>query len=191
MAGAIVIATVAAPVFCRLLDFRGCYEAGRAVNMEMEVDAFLCDSIASAEGKLYVQGAGWNTIFSARFPARHARIGIGVLIGVPYTATNEPHEFEVRLEDSDGRRLPIVEAPPGVTSEDGRLYAIGGEFNMGRPPLLPAGDSQMVPLAMNVDGLVFDRPDAYNFVISIDGTEMKRLPIRLQQLAQPGPLAPR
>jgi hypothetical protein len=154
----------------------------------MEIDAFLCDSIASAEGKLYAQGAGWNTIFAQSFPARHSRVGIGVLIRVPYTATNQPHRFEVRLEDSDGHQVAIVAAPPGVPSEDGKLYAIGGEFNVGRPPLLPPGEEQMVPLAMNIDGIEFDHPDAYAFVISIDGSPIERLQLRLQQLANAGPL---
>lgn len=57
----------------------------------MEVDAFLADSIVSAEGKLYVQGAGWNKIQATSFPFRHSRIGIGVIIHVPYTATNQVH----------------------------------------------------------------------------------------------------
>lgn len=152
----------------------------------MEIDAFLCDSIVAAEGKLYAQGAGWNTVFSSNFPARHPRVGIGVLIRVPYTATNQTHQFELHLEDSDGGRIALGEAVPGVPTEDGKVYTITGDFNVGRPPLLPPGEIQMVPLAMNLDGLQFDKPDAYTFNISIDGTELKRLPIRLQHLAQPG-----
>ena len=153
----------------------------------MEVDAFLCDSVVSAEGKLYAQGIGWNIIFSGSFPARHARIGIGVLIRVPYTATNQSHRFELHLENGDGGRVALGDAPPGM-SEDGKLYTIPSDFNVGRPPLLPPGDDQIVPLSMNIDGLQFDSPDSYTFVITIDGTEIKRLPIRLQLLAQPGQL---
>jgi hypothetical protein len=43
-------------------------------------------------------------------------------------------------------------------------------------------------MALNLDGLVFEKPDAYSFVMSIDGTEIKRLPLRLLQLVAPGPL---
>jgi hypothetical protein len=146
----------------------------------VEVDAFLCDSIAAAEGKLYAQGAGWNTIFSPAFPARHTRVGIGVLIRVPYTETNQAHHFEIRLESSDGQPIALGDAPPGSASEDGRLYAVSGEFNIGRPPLIIPGESQMVPLAINLDGLTFARSDSYSFTISIDGTELKRLTLRLQ-----------
>jgi hypothetical protein len=41
---------------------------------------------------------------------------------------------------------------------------------------------------MNLDGLQFDKPDAFSFVITLDGDEVKRLPIRLSQLTVPGPL---
>ena len=32
---------------------------------------------------------------------------------------------------------------------------------------------------MNIDGLVFEKADAYNVVIEIDGDEVKRLAIRV------------
>jgi len=62
------------------------------------------------------------------------------------------------------------------------------QFNVGRPPLLPAGDEQVVPIALTIDGLQFDRPDMFSWVIAIDGTVLKRLPMRVHQLAQLGPI---
>ena len=152
----------------------------------MEVDAFLADSVVAAEGKLYVQGAGWNMVQTASLPTRHSRIGIGVIIRVPYTATNQLHKLEIRFEDSDGNKMPLGEAGP--ESEGDKIYAIGGEFNVGRPPVLLPGEDQIVPIAINVDGLVFDKPDSYSFLISIDGVVIKRLPMRVMQLPQTGPL---
>ena len=43
------------------------------------------------------------------------------------------------------------------------------QFNLGRPPGMPAGDSQLVPLAINFDGLVFHKASMYRWVIEIDG----------------------
>ena len=34
-------------------------------------------------------------------------------------------------------------------------------------------------IALNLDGLVFQKADAYNFVVEIDSEERKRLPIRV------------
>ncbi len=145
----------------------------------MEVDAFVADSVSAVEGKLYALGAGWNGINTTQLPARHARLGIGVIIRVPYTATNEVHRLEVRIDDSDGRCIPIADAPPGAEAVDGKLYTIDGHFNVGRPPQLTPGDDQIVVIAMNIDGLVFEKADAYNVVIEIDGDEVKRLAIRV------------
>jgi hypothetical protein len=148
----------------------------------MELDAFVADSVVAVEGKLYAQGAGWNVINTPQLPIRHARIGLGLIIHVPYTNTNVPHRFDVRLDDSDGGRIALGDAPPGSPTDDGKLYGINGHFTVGRPALLPAGDEQIVVLALNLDGLVFQKADAYNFVVEIDGEERKRLPIRVSQV---------
>jgi hypothetical protein len=47
---------------------------------------------------------------------------------------------------------------------------------VGRPPTLPPGEEQLVALGVNIDGLVFDRADAYRFVIELDGSREKFLP---------------
>ena len=149
----------------------------------MEVDAFLADSVVVAEGKLFVQGAGWNIIWTNAVPARHPRIGIGALIHVPYTATNQLHEFSISLVDQDENKLPVAGTPQGADSSDGPVTELRGQFNMGRPPALTPGDEQFVPLAVNLDGLEFPTANMYSVVISIDGTVMKRLPIRVQLVA--------
>jgi len=156
---------------------------------DMEIEAFLADSVATAEGKLYVQGAAWNVINTAVMPIRQPRIGIGVIIRVPYTATNQPHKFEVYLVDADDKELPLGDASPGTEATDGKIHRLGGQFNVGRPPTLQPGDEQLVALAMNIDGLQFDRADAYRFVIELDGSREKFLPFRVHQVVQPGAVA--
>ena len=147
----------------------------------LDIDAFLADSVDSANGKLYALGAGWNTIVTAVVPARHDRIGIGMLIRVPYTATNQSHQLELRLEDADGAVLPLAEKPGGESGE--KIDKLGASFNVGRPPQLAPGEEQIVALAINIDGLVFEKPERYRFVISIDGTDVKDLGLRI--LSQP------
>lgn len=154
----------------------------------MEIDAFLCDSVVSAEGKLYVQGAGWNTIWAQKFPARHPRVGIGIIVHIPYTATNQVHKLEIRIEDQDGNVMPLGDAAPGTESADGKIRRLGGEFNVGRPPMLPAGDQQVVALAIQVDGLSFEEPNMYNVVIDLDGSEAKRIPMRVGLITSAAPI---
>src|SRR3989475_6410376 len=141
----------------------------------MDVEAFLADSVVVAEGKLYAQGAGWNMINVNVLPAQHDRIGIGLVITVPYTETNQEHAFSLHLETEDGEQLPLGDAPPGMETPDGRIRTIEGVFNMGRPPMLVAGDDQLIPLALNLNGLPFTTAGRYTFVIAVDGEEGKRL----------------
>lgn len=157
----------------------------------MEVDAFIADSAVVAEGKLYVQGAGWNILWANATPVRSSRIGLGVLIHVPFTETNQMHVFTVKIIDQDGNELPISDAPPNAETVDGKIYELKGQFNMGRPPNLTPGDEQIVPLAMNIDGLLLPAPTMYSVVIAIDGNEMKRLPMRIQMVDPQASSSPR
>lgn len=140
----------------------------------MEVTAFLADSVVVADGKLFVQGAGWNIIWVPTFPAQHDRIGVGVLIRVPWTSTNEMHIVGLHLEDGDGRTMPV-----GRSADGEPVMTLGGQFSVGRPPTMPHGDDQIVPIAMNLNGLVFDHPDRYSFVVGLDDVPMARLPFRV------------
>jgi hypothetical protein len=145
----------------------------------VEVDAFLADSVEAIDGKIYALGGGWDVLHGASVPLRHPRIGLAVLVRVPYTATNQEHRVEISLRDADENYLPLVEGP----DPDNTATKIGTAFNIGRPPHLTPGSLQTVPLAMNLDGLVFKEPGNYNFVIEIDGSVEKRLSLRV--ISQP------
>jgi len=150
----------------------------------LEVDAFLADSVVVAEGKLYVQGAGWDTIVAGTFPLKHPRLGIGVVMRVPWMATNQMHKFSVKIVDQDENKMVLGDAPPGSGIEDGKVREIVGQFNLGRPPFLTRGDSQVVPIALNLDGLVFPDANTYSLVISVDDVDLRRLPICVRSVIQ-------
>jgi hypothetical protein len=149
----------------------------------IHVDGFLADSVVTSEGKLYVQGAGWNRISTASFPAVHDRIGIGLLFRYEVDGVGEPHRFELRLEDSKGNELPLGDAPPGTRSP-GKITRIGGEFGAGP---VARGVEQIVPIAVNLNGMAFEGPSSFRFVISVDGVDLKELPFRVEQFAPQRP----
>jgi len=152
---------------------------------EMEGDVFLADSVVVAEGKLYAQGAGWDTIMTNTFPFRQSRIGIGILLRVPWMATNQMHDFTLKIVDPDENPLTIAAAPAGVEVPEGLVKEVRGQFNMGRPPFLAQGDSQVVPIAINLDGLEFTDANSYSVVFSVDGKECAhRLPLRVRLAPQ-------
>lgn len=147
---------------------------------EMDINALLADSVVSAEGKLYVQGGGWTKL-SGEVPFRQDRIGIAILIYVPYTATNEEHELDISLQDEDGNAMPLGDAPPNVKTEDGKIRHFKTHFAVGHPPTLAHGEEQAVPFALNINGLWIEKAARYIFVIAIDGTPMKQLPFRVNR----------
>jgi hypothetical protein len=150
----------------------------------MEVDAFLADAAESVQGKVYALGIGWDSIFVGSLPTVHPRASIGLTIRVPYTATNQMHTVLVHLEDEDGERVPLGTEPAEPDTEPKQVFEIGGQFNVGRPPILPPGDAQVVCLALTVNGLRLEKPAMFSWVISVDGTPLKRLPMRVQLLTQ-------
>jgi hypothetical protein len=72
-------------------------------------------------------------------------------------------------EDGNDPELPEGASP----GPDG----IGGEmrFNVGRPPNATHGQEQLVPFAFNFQGLPLIRTGRYIVVLSLDGTEVRRL----------------
>jgi hypothetical protein len=145
-------------------------DAGGIVG-DIELDAFLADSVASVQGKLYALGAGWNRIAVALFPARHDRVGIGLLFRVRAGSPAEPRRFELRLIGPAGEELTL-----GSGSE-GPVNRIGGEFTAG------GAEEQIVPIALNLNGLALPAAGAYRVMISMQGEDVKTLPFSVQTLA--------
>lgn len=153
----------------------------------MKVVGFLADSVVVAEGKMYVQGGGWDQLGTVALPARHPRVGVGVIIRVPYTETNTQHQFDIRVEDPDGKPVLLGDAAPGTTA-DGKIRRLGSPFVIGRPPTLTAGDEQSLPIAVNLDGLVFETGGTHRVVIAIDGEDVDLLPFKINLISQMGPV---
>lgn len=141
----------------------------------VEVDGFLADSVAAVQGKLYALGAGWNRIHVALFPARHDRIAVGLLFRILPGTPNESRRFELRIEGPDG------EIQLG-TGPDGRSVGrIGGDFTAG------AAEEQIVPIALNLNGMPLETPGDYRIVVSLNDADVKVLPFRVESLASARP----
>ena len=149
----------------------------------MRVDAFLADTAEVVSGKIYALGVGWNTIFVRQFPAQHRRLAVAATVHVPFTDTNMTHNLEVKLVTEDGETYPI-----GIRQDaDGQpqpVRAMGGDFTLGRPAHLADGFEQVACFAFTFDGLRFDKARLLSWVISIDGQELTRLPMRVQNAQQ-------
>lgn len=147
---------------------------GRA---SMKVTAMLCNHAEAQNNLLYVSGAG---VDRAMVPAGSegpwgVSLGVGVLIGVPWSQTNQQHTLAIVLQDADGHPVELATDPTGG-SEPVRVE-VG--FNIGRPPELVAGDEQNISFAVNWPALPLASLGQYEFVIEVDGSPEVQLPYRL------------
>jgi hypothetical protein len=117
----------------------------------------LADHAAVAEGKLFINGGGWNTTGLGPTP-----LAIAGIIEVPWTETNTEHTFRFELLDADGGAV-LVDTPNGQEP-----FFVEGGFEVGRPPGVKPGTPLPFPLAF---GLVAPplQVGRYEWRLTIDG----------------------
>ncbi len=127
--------------------------------------ALLADHAEVLNGKLYLMGGGWDLRQAAQAPAR-AAFAVALGVRVDWEETNVPIGLRLALEDDDGAVLLRLE----------------GNIQVGRPPQLPAGSSQLV---QSVVGLQAELPGFGGYRVILEarhpsGAEATRvLPFRL------------
>ncbi len=100
----------------------------------MQIEYALIAAFAEITGgKLYLMGGGWDTFHAAEVPIQ-LRIAIAAGVRIGWDETNVPIPLVVRIEDDDGQEL----------------VRIDGMMQVGRPPMLPAGSTQLSQMAANV-----------------------------------------
>ncbi len=144
----------------------------------MKVRAFLSDSVQSVEGKLYALGAGWNRLAAGGFPARHDRVGIGLLLTLEGGEAGE-HNLELSLLDPREQPMALF-----VDSSGAEQFALHATFQTQSPA--DGFADVAVPMALNLDGIAFPQAGTYAFSVRVNGKEMERLPFRVDQ-ASGGP----
>lgn len=130
----------------------------------MEVDYLLIADFAEAlNGKIYVQGGGWDTLtVNAQFPlSRSVAIALG--LRVPWEDTNQRHGVRLVVLNED-RQAEIALAE--------------GEVEVGRAPGIPQGHAQLVPIAFTLP-LKFPEPSSFSVRLSVDDRELKVIPFRV------------
>ncbi len=128
--------------------------ASRVVKVTM----MLCDAAQVADGKLYILGGGWSMTGPDPVPS-----AIALKIDVGWHEAEQPHHWELYLEDADGQPV-LVNTPEGD-----HPIEVRGEFTVGRPPGIPEGSPIDVALAVNLGPLPLTPGTRYTWRISIDG----------------------
>ena len=144
----------------------------------MQVRAFLADAVESTGGKLSMLGAGWNRLHVPGFPATHPRMAIGVFLTVHAGDARSQH-LTMRMQGPDGKDRPFGSGPDGAPQ-------ITLDANVQVPG---STDDIVVPMALNIDALMFELAGEYAFSIQVEGKEEERLAFTVAEAppAQAGP----
>lgn len=139
------------------------------------VGFFAADHAAAHDGKLYVNGGYWNTLRFTEFPAILPSASIVAVIQVPFHASHADHPFEIELESSDGN-------PQGMKAS--------GMFRAAPSIETKFGDAGLVQLPVPINGLPFESPGDYSFVLRVNGRPLARYPIHVVQVFNQPTLIP-
>jgi hypothetical protein len=113
----------------------------------MRVNLFLADSAQIADGKLMVLGGGVTNVGGP--------VAIAGFVYVGWDETNKKHKLTVTLVDAAGQ----VPAAAQIKIE--------ANFEMGRPPNVPAGSTLPMPIAVMLGPLPL-APGEYEFRVQLD-----------------------
>lgn len=138
----------------------------------------LADAATVADGKLYIHGAGWDNVLATTFPTTLTATA-AILMRIPWAETNEEHILSLDIHDADGHSILPKEPGP-----------FRGALNIGRPANIEAGDDQVFPLSINLNGTAIERVGRHAVVLEIDGHEVARAPFRVKQAQALQPVSP-
>ncbi len=135
----------------------------------MEIDYLLLAEHAEVTGsKLYLMGGGWDTMSVPEAPAS-VRINLAAGVRVEWDETNLPVPLLVRVDDDDAQEV----------------FRLEGQMNVGRPPHLPAGTSQLSQMTFALS-LKLPRFGGYRVSLSAgrEGAVRRSIPFRLAQVTR-------
>ena len=124
----------------------------------MKVTVILADAAQEAKGKLFILGGGWNVVGPNSPPT-----ALALLVEVPWTEANRPHDLRVTLQDPDGN--------PALVGPESEAIELTGQLEVGRPPGSVAGNPFNVPMVINIPSLPLEPSSRYIWVVEIDGEE--------------------
>ena len=143
----------------------------QAYHGAMDIDyAVLADHAEVVGNKLYLMGGGWDTVGANEAPAP-VRLAIAAGVRIEWDETNVPIPVLITIDDDDAQEVLRLQA----------------EVNMGRPPGLPAGSSQLSQVAATVQ-VSLPRFGGYRVNVIAGGGESevrRELPFRLVRRGQP------
>jgi hypothetical protein len=150
----------------------------------VHLDVMLCNYAEVQNNLLYVSGAGIERSFvpPGAPPPFGLQLALAMIVTVPWEGTDADHQLHLELLDEAGQVVTVPMGPEQVGSVTADI-----QFRAPRPPGAEPGDDVRISLAASMAGLPLEKLGLYQWVFSVDGDEVRRVPYRLGIL--PGQLA--
>lgn len=126
----------------------------------------LADSVMVTDGRLHVQGGGWNHLYPQEIPTAVGRIGIGLLLHLPVERGPETAEVTLRMDDPRGEPVALF-----AGQQARPLHGVAATVRLSPPPDGSPLDEYLIPMAINLDGVALETVGTYRVVVSVDGAE--------------------
>ena len=129
----------------------------------------LANHAEAINGLLYMVGGGWTDHRRHMVPGQPSppsSFSIALSVFTPWGETNKPVDLNVSVEDDDGAVL----------------FKVDTKLVTGRPPQIPPGAGQHVPMAINAV-IGFPKQGGYRVVVKLDGERDTRTwPFRVHDI---------
>ncbi|MFI7586252.1 DUF6941 family protein [Spongisporangium articulatum] len=143
----------------------------------MKLTMLLCDHVAVAENKLYVNGGGWVEIGPDPSPT-----AIAVLLEVPWNQTNRKIAFHLQLLHEDGQQPVTQPGPMGPVP-----VIVSADLEVGRPVGVPEGAAIPVPMPINLPPLLLEPGANYYWEADINGEKREEWRLSFRTRSRPAP----
>lgn len=97
----------------------------------------LADAAAIAEGKLYVQGGGWDSVMASQMPLIYPALGLVLTFKIDWHEANEDLKILIEFVNEDGKNAGVrfellLRVSPGPTAKKGSdLYQSAAQMFYG------------------------------------------------------------
>jgi hypothetical protein len=122
--------------------------------------ALLADAARLCDGKFYIHGAGWDTIYAPAVPATYSAFSVVAVVEAESAAELDGATFEIKMLDEDGN-------PTGTSAT--------GNHRPGDPSQQTPGLPITASVAVTFPAVTFARFGIYQFIISVNGNELYTL----------------
>ena len=145
----------------------------RRASDSVTVDAILASAVAVHGGRLYVHDGGWDVIAARAFPHVQSRIGLALLVHVPYELTGEERALSIRLEGPDAKPMALGHADVAGPNADPDRRELSVTFLPTRMAARSPNVEGVVTLGVNFSAVHFRRPGAHRYVVMLDGRDVR------------------